>query len=88
VLEVRQIDAAGALATLTPRLGSPQTLIQESFGKIAQADLRPIFRGEPGKSIDTAPRADATSDPHHDEGIHGEAIAVVHVRNVRSVLMR
>jgi hypothetical protein len=42
-----------------------------------------MLRSEPREPIGTAPSANPASDPDDDERIKGEAVAIVHVDDVR-----
>ena len=42
-----------------------------------------MLRREPSEQIGAAPSANPASDPDHDERTKGEAVAIVHVDDVR-----
>ena len=78
MFKVRQVDAAGRLALLRPRLGLPKAIVGETVGEVAKADLGSVFRSRSSETIGPPPRTDAASDSDDDKGVMGEAIPVVH----------
>jgi hypothetical protein len=71
ICKVRQVDSAGRLALLRPRLGQPEAIVRETGGEVAKADFRPEFRGQSSETIGAAPRTDAAGDSDDDKGGNG-----------------
>jgi hypothetical protein len=60
------------------RLSSPQAVKGEPIEEVAETDLWPEFGCQPRQSVSPIARADPTNESDDDEGIEGEAVAVVH----------
>ena len=87
MLKVGQVNPTSRFAFLRPRLSAPETVVREPICKVAQCDLRSIFRGKSGQAVAAASRTDAAGDTDHNEGIEGEAVAIVHGPNVRFLFL-
>jgi hypothetical protein len=61
--------------------------LREPICKVAQCHLRSIFRGKPRQAVRAATRTDAAGDTDHNEGIEGEAVAIVHGPDVRFLFL-
>ena len=68
LFKVRQVDAAGRLALLRPRLGPPKAIVGETVREVAKADLGAVFRSQSSETIGPPPRTDAASDSDDDKG--------------------
>jgi hypothetical protein len=78
MFKVRQVHSASRFAFLRSRLSVPHAVIGKPVSQVAQCDLRPEFRGKPRQAVRALPRALAATDPDHNKGIEGEAVAIVH----------